>query len=78
MTLAYFSVELPWFGEAPGYYNTHGGASSPYPPTPMSPAGYGGYPGYPVSGMPQPGQSIVIQPGINGAPPTVTTIPMTA
>ena len=55
--------ELPWFGEMPGYYNTHAGAMMPYP---------GHYP-YNVP-MSAPGHSIVIQPGMNGAPPTVTQV----
>jgi len=60
--------ELPWFGEWPGYYNT---------------GGMGGYGGYPM--MPQypggaqyvqsiPGQSLLIQPGPNGQPASVTPI----
>ena len=71
--LAYSIVftELPWFGEAPGYYNTHPGMMQ-YPG-----AGYG----YPMQGAPgpvmqTPGHSIVIQPGVNGQPPTVTQVPM--
>jgi hypothetical protein len=55
--------ELPWFGEMPGYYNTNAGGPM-YPPPGMAP-GYG-YPYQP------PGHSIVIQPGLNGAPPIVT------
>ncbi|KAF8351445.1 hypothetical protein F5887DRAFT_208169 [Amanita rubescens] len=59
--------ELPWFGEAPGYYNTY---NNPYPQTQMA------YP-YPtmVPGMPMmtPGHTVVVQPGING-PPTVTQV----
>lgn len=64
-------AELPWFGEMPGYYNAvpHGMA---YPP--QSPYPY--YPG--AMPMVQPGSSIIIQPGVNGAPPTVTQVPMTA
>ncbi|KAF5320926.1 hypothetical protein D9619_000924 [Psilocybe cf. subviscida] len=69
--------ELPWFGEMPGYYNTNtqgmpGQHMMQYPGTP---GGYG-YPhqgGYPV---PNPGHSIIIQPGMNGAPPTITQVPM--
>ncbi|KAF8204988.1 hypothetical protein BJ912DRAFT_939933 [Pholiota molesta] len=68
--------ELPWFGEMPGYYNTHAqGGGAPmmgYPPA----GGYGppGFPyGYP---HPNPGHSIMIQPGMNGAPPTITQIPI--
>ena len=59
--------ELPWFGEMPGYYNTHAGGPM-YPPSAgMAP----GYP-YPYPPMSAPGHSIVIQPGMNGAPPIVT------
>jgi hypothetical protein len=58
--------ELPWFGEMPGYYNTHAGGPTPYPTNPALNVGYG-YP-YNTSG----GHSIVIQPGVNGAPPVVT------
>ncbi|KAJ3505949.1 hypothetical protein NLJ89_g7144 [Agrocybe chaxingu] len=68
--------ELPWFGEAPGYYNTAGGYPYPYPQSP----GMGPMPqpyGYPMP-MQVPGQSIVIQPGVNGAPPTITQIPHSA
>ncbi|KAI0832458.1 hypothetical protein BC628DRAFT_1406926 [Trametes gibbosa] len=84
-------IELPWFGQLPGY--PEGGQ---YPPG-MYPNGYG-YPG----GMPMsmgmqpmgvygggaqvapgyvvqqtPGHSVVIQPGMNGQPTTVTQIPGT-
>ncbi|KAF9485342.1 hypothetical protein BDN70DRAFT_871368 [Pholiota conissans] len=65
--------ELPWFGEMPGYYNTNtqGGPMMGYPPS-----GYAapGFPyGYP---HPAPGHSLMIQPGVNGAPPTITQIPI--
>lgn len=71
-------LELPWFGEMPGYYNTNtfGGGGGPmmhYPPPSA-----GGY-GYPYQGgmpVPNPGHSIVIQPGMNGAPPTITQMPL--
>jgi hypothetical protein len=70
--------ELPWFGEAPGYYNTHAGAPhAPMVQYPMQyPQGYNGYP----AGMPMMtgGNSIVIQPGVNGQPPTITQVPMSA
>jgi len=59
-------IELPWFGEAPGYFNQ--GAMAQYP---------GGYPqqyGYPGGGTP--GHSIIVQPGVNGQPTTVTQVPM--
>lgn len=63
-------LELPWFGEMPGYYNTHQGGPT-YPPSAGMTPGYGyGYPYHPP--MSAPGHSIVIQPGINGAPPIVT------
>ena len=62
------SLELPWFGEMPGYYNTHPGGPM-YPPTAGMTPGYG-YPYHPP--MSAPGHSIVIQPGMNGAPPIVT------
>jgi len=65
--------ELPWFGEMPGYYNTHAGTPM-YPPphsAGMTPGMYPGY-GYPYPPMSAPGHSIVIQPGMNGAPPIVT------
>jgi len=63
--------ELPWFGEAPGYYNSH-------LQTPMAqyPAGYPAY-GYPGGGG-TPGHSIIVQPGVNGQPTTVTQVPMQA
>jgi hypothetical protein len=63
--LLFYVAELPWFGEMPGYYNT------PY-------AGmYPQYPYYPApTPMMQPGNQIIIQPGINGAPATVTQVPM--
>ena len=64
-------LELPWFGEMPGYYNTHAGGPV-YPPLSagMAPAyGYGPYPPMTTA----PGHSIVIQPGMNGQPPIVQT-----
>jgi hypothetical protein len=59
-------TELPWFGEAPGYYNTSvaGMPQAPY---------MAQYP-YP---QPQPGGAYVIQPGVNGQMPTVSQIPIT-
>jgi hypothetical protein len=65
--------ELPWFGEAPGYYNTTmmGGQM------PMT------YPGYMQPGMMMPpyvqtapsgGHTVIVQPGINGQPATVTQV----
>lgn len=64
--------ELPWFGEAPGYYNTHPGGMVQYP--------VGGY-AYPMQNVnapvvQTPGHSIIIQPGMNGQPPTVTQVPL--
>ncbi|KAG6814191.1 hypothetical protein H0H92_000868 [Tricholoma furcatifolium] len=62
--------ELPWFGEAPGFYNTHQGPMMPYP---------GGYPYMPQPmSATHPGQTIIVQPGMNGQPATVTTVPMPA
>ncbi|KXN86285.1 hypothetical protein AN958_10147 [Leucoagaricus sp. SymC.cos] len=61
--------ELPWFGEAPGYYNTAvTGAPQAYPVMAQYPAG-----AYPQA---QPGSAIVIQPGVNGQMPTVTQVPI--
>ncbi|KAI0081813.1 hypothetical protein K474DRAFT_1613063 [Panus rudis PR-1116 ss-1] len=68
-------VELPWFGEWPGWP-----ADSRYP------GAYGGYPtvapggavygpgGYVIQQAP--GHQVMIQPGVNGAPPTVTQVPV--
>lgn len=64
--------ELPWFGEMPGYYNT----SYPGMQYPQSPGAYPYFPG--AMPMVQPGSSIIIQPGVNGAPPTVTQVPLSA
>lgn len=61
--------ELPWFGEWPGYYNTHTGMMPQYPGYPMMQ-----YPGGGQYVQSVPGQSIVIQPGTNGQPATVTHI----
>jgi hypothetical protein len=69
--------EVGWFGEYPGYpgYGTHmmhqGGAQPQF---------YGTYqPGLTAQGQyyvpQQPGTSLVIQPGMNGQPPTVTHVP---
>ncbi|KAF9462662.1 hypothetical protein BDZ94DRAFT_1260937 [Collybia nuda] len=60
--------ELPWFGEAPGYYNTHAGGIPQYPPGGMP---YG-YPGAPM--MQSTGGTTIIQPGVNGQPATITQI----
>ncbi|TFK28719.1 hypothetical protein FA15DRAFT_664752 [Coprinopsis marcescibilis] len=63
--------ELPWFGEMPGYYNTHTSGvpgPMPYPPaSPYGPSPYGGY---------NAGNAYMIQPGVNGAPPTITQVPV--
>jgi len=63
--------ELPWFGEMPGYYNTTAGGPM-YPPH-SAPGYHTGYPYHPMMSAPAGGHSIVIQPGMNGAPPIVTT-----
>jgi len=61
--------ELPWFGEAPGFYNTHQG-TMPY-------SGVYSHGQQPMaSPAMHPGQTVVIQPGMNGQPATVTTVPM--
>ncbi|PPQ72909.1 hypothetical protein CVT26_014572 [Gymnopilus dilepis] len=71
--------ELPWFGEMPGYYNTSSrvpNSANMYYPPPSA----GGY-GYPYQGgmpMPQPGNSIIIQPNPNGGPPTITQVPLSS
>lgn len=63
LLLIYLFAEMPWFGEPPGFYP---GMMMPYP---QSPGAY-----YPPP-MFQPGNSIIIQPGVNGAPATVTQVP---
>ncbi|KAI0650725.1 hypothetical protein C8Q79DRAFT_1006963 [Trametes meyenii] len=80
-------VELPWFGQWPGYEGGYpNGGAMPYPGAygypgmmPMQPMpGYVGsqiQPGYVV--QQNPGHSVVIQPGVNGQPPTVTQVPGT-
>lgn len=79
-------IELPWFGQWPGY--PEGGQ---FPQGMMYPQQQYGYPGMGMQPMgaygPQmapgyvvqqtPGHSVVIQPGMNGQPPTVTQIPGT-
>ncbi|ESK96016.1 hypothetical protein Moror_7361 [Moniliophthora roreri MCA 2997] len=66
--------ELGWFGEWPGFYNTH----QPQPGM-MQHSGYVPY-GYPLQAGPgiaqQPGQTIIVQPSATGGPPTVTQIPL--
>ncbi|KAG5643959.1 hypothetical protein DXG03_009310 [Asterophora parasitica] len=66
--------EMPWFGEAPGFYNQgmmvpggfnggqYPGGGYPYPP--------------PMSASSHAGQTIVVQPGLNGQPATITRVPM--
>jgi hypothetical protein len=69
--------ELGWFGEWPGYYNTHNpghGMMQVQQPQP-SPGYYPQYPQYARSGS-QGGHAITIQHGTNGAPPVVTTTPL--
>ncbi|GLB33822.1 hypothetical protein LshimejAT787_0107060 [Lyophyllum shimeji] len=61
--------ELGWFGEAPGFYNTSAGPMMAYS------GGYQ-YAQPPASAGMHPGQTIVIQPGVNGQPATVTQVPM--
>jgi len=61
--------ELGWYGEFPGYYNR---TTQPMVQFPYY-QGYAPY-GYVQPGAQQPGQSIVIQPSVNG--PTVTQIPV--
>jgi len=75
--------ELGWYHELPGYYNIHAtGGAMQYPVF-----GYpgGGYPmmqgGYPMQGYNYPqqqGQTLVIQPGVNGQATTVTQVPMSS
>ena len=81
-------LELPWFGEWPGY---SGGYGSQYPTVQMAEGGmvYPGpmvQPGGPVNTMPvmqdggyvvqqQPGYSMVITPGVNGQAPTIQQVP---
>ena len=69
--------ELGWFGEYPGYYNygTHNPAAQGMPPAGYPQYPYPYMPGYPQMQQPSPGTAIVIQPGINGAPPTITQVP---
>ncbi|KAL1743033.1 hypothetical protein HDZ31DRAFT_65412 [Schizophyllum fasciatum] len=80
--------ELGWFGEYPGFYGgTNNPAAQGMPPMTggyQQQAGMGAYPqqaygsgGWPYGQMaePAPGTALVIQPGINGAPPTITQVP---
>lgn len=63
----------------PGYYN-----SNTYEPGmaqyPSNSAGAYAYPAQYGAGMPAPapGHSLIIHPGMNGAPPTITQVPMSA
>lgn len=54
-------AELPWYGEAPGFYNTGPMNTMAYPA-----------PQYPV--VQGQGQQLIIQPGVNGQPPTVLRV----
>ncbi|KAI0774310.1 hypothetical protein C8Q74DRAFT_1269417 [Fomes fomentarius] len=79
-------VELPWFGQWPGYpegqYPQQNGmypGQYAYPAgIPMSYPGVG-YPGSQVAPgyviQQNPGYSVVIQPGVGGQPPTITQVP---
>ncbi|KAM6495873.1 hypothetical protein JOM56_008579 [Amanita muscaria] len=60
--------ELPWFGEAPGYYNT--GAPGQQYPVGQVPMPYM-YPTMAPYGHPG-AHSVIVQPGVNGLPPTIT------
>jgi len=55
-------VDLPWFGEIPGYYQV--------------PYGYGAPMAPPGAVQQQPGHSVVIQPGHHGQPTTVQQVRM--
>ena len=73
-------VELPWFGQYPGFpegqYPQNGMYQMPYAYPAGQPMGYpapGGQPGYVI--QQNPGHSVVIQPGVNGQPPTITQVP---
>jgi len=69
--------ELPWFGEAPGYYNMHPSGMMQYPPGAFAyPTMPMPMPGAPSSIVQSPGHQIVIQPGMNGQPPTITQQPL--
>lgn len=60
-------TELPWFGEAPGYYNTSVAGAPSMPQAPYMSQ-------YPYTQ--QPGGALVIQPGVNGQLPSITQIPI--
>lgn len=80
-------IELPWFGQWPGWMEgeSGGGYAYPagsYPGTPYQgqmPMGYGGQPGQAMGGgyvvQQNPGHSVVIQPGANGQAPVITQVP---
>ena len=84
-------VELPWFGQWPGYPEGQypGAGAMMYPQGGMMmmpgyayPAGQPMYaPGQPVQPgyvvQQNPGHSVVIQPGVNGQAPTITQVPGT-
>lgn len=75
--------ELPWFGQAPGWpglgyvpYSSQyprGYANGPYAQYPATTTTYGGN-----VVQQQPGHQIVIQPGRNGMPPSVSQVPTMA
>ena len=74
-------IELPWFGQWPGFpegqYPPNGMYQQPYAYPAGAPmyAGSGPQmtPGYVI--QQNPGHSVVIQPGVGGQPPTITQIP---
>ncbi|KAI1786516.1 hypothetical protein LXA43DRAFT_1033492 [Ganoderma leucocontextum] len=82
-------VELPWFGQWPGWpegqypqqngmYPQNGMYQAPYAypagqPMAYAPSAQQMAPGYVV--QQNPGHSVVIQPGVGGQPPTITQIP---
>lgn len=82
-------VELPWFGQWPGWSEGENGGgyaypAGSYPGTPyrgggQMPMGYGGQPATVMSGgyvvQQNPGHSVVIQPGANGQAPVITQVP---
>jgi len=81
-------VELPWFGQWPGWpeggdmggfaYPAGSHPGSPYSGAGGMPMGYG-QPGQMMGGgyvvQQNPGHSVVIQPGVNGQAPTITQVP---
>jgi hypothetical protein len=61
---------VPWFGEWPGF-GAYGQGQVAYGQQPMM---YQPGMQQPYYVQQQPGQSLMIQPGANGMPPTVTTV----